>query len=299
MHYLVHANDVPGRERELLEITRKYERAAPRNPHALHMPTHIYTRLGDWDGVIRGNLLAAEAALEHPAGEHGEYVWDEFPHAIEYLVYAYLQKGDVEDATAQVRRLWSTERLEPTFKTAFHLSSTKARYALERKDWAEAASIPARVPEGLDWDRFPWAEGVSVFARGLGAAHLKRLDEARAASARLAELDARATQSGEALFARNVRVLRLEVDAWTAQAAGQPDAAAELMREAAELETNTPKHAVTPAPTLPAYEQYGDLWMEQGQPARALEAYRRSLELYPNRANSLRGAAAAERATGP
>ena len=93
MHYLVHANDVPGRERESLEITRKYDAVAPRNPHALHMPTHIYTRLGDWDGVIRGNLRAADAALEHPAGENGEYVWDEFPHAIEYLVYAYLQKG--------------------------------------------------------------------------------------------------------------------------------------------------------------------------------------------------------------
>ena len=99
MHYLVHANDVPGREKELLDITRKYETAAPRNPHALHMPTHIYTRLGDWDGVIRGNLLAADAALEHPAGAHGEFVWDEFPHAIEYLVYAYLQKGGRREPT--------------------------------------------------------------------------------------------------------------------------------------------------------------------------------------------------------
>lgn len=93
MHYLVHANDVPGRERESLEITRKYEAVAPHNPHALHMPTHIYTRLGDWNGVIRGNLKAADAALDHPAGDKGEYVWDEFAHAIEYLVYAELQKG--------------------------------------------------------------------------------------------------------------------------------------------------------------------------------------------------------------
>jgi hypothetical protein len=88
MHYLVHANDVPGRERESLEITRKYEAVAPRNPHALHMPTHIYTRLGEWNGVVQGNLRAAEAALEHPAGDQGEFVWDEFPPAIEYLVYA-------------------------------------------------------------------------------------------------------------------------------------------------------------------------------------------------------------------
>lgn len=108
MHYLVHANDAPGRERESLEITRRYEALAPRNPHALHMPTHIYTRLGDWDGVIRGNLKAAEAALEYPAGDHGELVWDEFPHAIEYLVYAYLQQGRDDAAHVQVQRLRGT-----------------------------------------------------------------------------------------------------------------------------------------------------------------------------------------------
>ena len=146
MHYLVHANDAPGRERESLDITRKYETVAPRNPHALHMPTHIYTRLGDWNGVIRGNMLAAEAALEHPAGDHGEFVWDEFPHAIEYLVYAYLQKGGDEAAAAQLKRLRATARLQPTFKTAFHLASTQARYALERRAWNEAALISPASP---------------------------------------------------------------------------------------------------------------------------------------------------------
>jgi tetratricopeptide (TPR) repeat protein len=296
MHYLVHANDVPGRENELLEITRKYEAAAPRNPHALHMPTHIYTRLGDWDGVIRGNLLAADAALEHPAGEHGEFVWDEFPHAIEYLVYAYLQKGDFASARAQVERLAGTARLEPSFKTAFHLASTRARYALERGAWTEAAALPSRVPATLDWERFPWPEAISVFARGLGAARLGRPGEARAASARLDALDSSAQRSGEDLFARNIRVLRLEVDAWTAQAEGRAREAAARMQEAADLEAATPKHAVTPAPTLPAYELLGDLRMLQGHAGEALAAYRRSLELYPNRRNSLLGVDAAERA---
>ncbi|MGQ0835089.1 MAG: hypothetical protein ACT4O5_09260, partial [Gammaproteobacteria bacterium] len=121
MHYLVHANDVPGRERELLEIVRKYDAVAPRNPHALHMPTHIYTRLGEWEAVIRGNLRAADAALEHPAGDRGQFVWDEFPHAIEYLIYAHLQQGADDKAAAQLKRLRETPRLEPTFKTAFHL----------------------------------------------------------------------------------------------------------------------------------------------------------------------------------
>ena len=138
MHYLVHSNDVPGRERELLEITRKYEAAAPNNPHALHMPTHIYTRLGDWDGVIRGNLRAADAALEYPAGDHGEFVWDEFPHAIEYLVYAYLQKGDFADAAAAAR--------------------AAAQYGAHRTD------VQDRLPPGFDAG--PLRTGTARLARG-------------------------------------------------------------------------------------------------------------------------------------
>jgi predicted nucleic acid-binding protein len=299
MHYLVHANDVPGRERELLDITRKYESAAPRNPHALHMPTHIYTRLGDWDGVIRGNLKAAEAALEHPAGEHGEFVWDEFPHAIEYLVYAYLQKGANDDAAAQLRRLLGTARLEPSFKTAFHLASTQARFALERRAWNEAALIAPREPANLDWDRFPWPEAIAQFAHGLGAAHLGKLDAAEKSLARLEALEAGARQSGEDLFARNIQVLRLELGAWLAQMDERNDESLALMQQAAALETSTPKHAVTPAPTLPAHEMLGDLLMAQRKYADALAAYRRSLELYPNRFNSLRGAARAQSALAP
>lgn len=298
MHYLIHANDVPGREKESLEITRKYETVAPRNPHALHMPTHIYTRLGDWNGVIRGNLRAAKAALEYPAGEHGEFVWDEFPHAMEYLVYAYLQKGADEEAAAQARRLHTTARLEPTFKTAFHLASTQARYALERRAWNEAALLVPRQPATLDWDRFTWPEAITWFARGLGQAHLGKINEARAASERLEELEAATRKTGEDLFARNIRMLRLELNAWLAQVAGKEGASVALMREAAELEASTPKHAVTPGPTLPAHELLGDLLMEQKQPAEALAAYRRSLELYPRRFNGLLGAARAAGALG-
>jgi len=296
MHYLVHANDVPGRERELLEVTRKYEAAAPDNPHALHMPTHIYTRLGDWDAVVRGNLRAAEAALKYPAGERGEFVWDEFPHAVEYLVYAQLQKGDDGAASAQVKRLHTTARLEPSFKTAFHLSSTRARFALERRAWGEAASLAPRTPAGLDWDRFHWAEAIVWFARGMGAAHLGRVKDAGAAVERLEELEGATRKAGEELFARNIRVLRLEVSAWLAHAGRRSESALSLMREAAELEDSTPKHAVTPGPTLPARELLGDLLTEHKRAAEALAAYRRSLELYPRRFNTLLGAARAARA---
>jgi tetratricopeptide (TPR) repeat protein len=298
MHYLIHANDVPGRERESLEITRKYEAVAPDNPHALHMPTHIYTRFGDWNGVIRGNLRAAEAALKYPAGDHGEFIWDEFPHAIEYLIYAYLQKGSDDEAAAQLERLRATARLEPTFKTAFHLASTQARYALERRAWNEAAVLVPRQPATLDWDRFTWPEAIAQFARGLGAAHLGKINRAKAAGERLGELEAATRKAGEDLFARNIRVLRLELNAWLAHVQGQGESSVALMREAAELEASTPKHPVTPGPTLPAHELLGDLLMEQKQPAEALAAYKRSMELYPRRFNGLLGAARAARAFG-
>jgi len=300
MHYLIHANDAPGRESEALEIVRKYETLAPRNPHALHMPTHIYTRRGDWDAVVRGNLRAAEAALEHPAGERGELVWDEFPHAIEYLVYAYLQEGADDDAAAEMRRLQGTARLEPTFKTAFHLASVPARYALERRAWGEAARLAPRpdTPVTLDWDRFPWPEAITWFARGLGSAREGHAEEARSAGRRLAELESTAATAGEDHFARSIRVLRLAVGAWAAQAEHDGSSSVALMREAAELEASTPKHAVTPGPTLPAGELLGDLLMEQGRPGEALAAYRRSLDLCPRRFNGLLGAARAARAAG-
>jgi len=188
--------------------------------------------------------------------------------------------------------------LEPTFKTAFHLASTRARYALERRAWSEAVVLVPREPATLDWDRFAWPEAIVWFARGLGAARLGRAAEARAAVERLDELEAATRKVGEELFARNIRVLRLELSAWLAHVEGQGESGARLMREAAELEVSTPKHAVTPGPTLPAQELLGDLLMEERRPAEALAAYRGSLELYPRRFNGLLGAARAARALG-
>lgn len=298
MHYLVHANDVPGRERELIEVTRKYDAAAPRNPHALHMPTHIYTRLGDWPAVIRGNERAAEAALEHPAGDRGQFVWDEFPHAIEYLVYAHLQRGDDDRAEAERGRMFAMANLEPTFKTAFHLASTTTRVALERRDWDAAAAIVPREPAALTWDRFAWPEAIQQFGRGLGAAHLGQVAVADAAVERLTELEATTRDAGEALFARNIAVLRLELQGWQAHAAGARADSVRLLREAAALEASTPKHAVTPGPTIPAQELLGDLLMLHGQPAEALAAYVEALRHYPRRYNTLLGAARAARSAG-
>ena len=199
MHYLVHANDVPGREHEELDITNKYESAAPDNPHALHMPTHIYTRLGDWDGVIRGNLLAANAALKTPAGEHGELVWDEFPHAIEYLVYAYLQKGDYDDARAQrdrpgARKTWSPAS-RPRFTCRPRARATRSSGRTGRKR-RPSRCAPRRASPGTSFPgprRYPALRADSARPTSANSTH------ARAESQRLAELDANASKAGEEL----------------------------------------------------------------------------------------------------
>ncbi len=296
MHYLVHANDANGREHTSLDITYKYEASAPGNPHALHMPTHIYTRLGDWPAVIRGNLRAATVALTFPAGDHGQYVWDEFPHAIEYLVYAQLQQGADGEAATRVARLRATERLEPTFKTAFHLASTQARYVLERRDWDAATKLVPREPASLPWDKFAWPEAITLFARGMGAAHQGQAAEAIAIGTRLDTLERATGAQGESIFSSNIRLLRLALAAWVAQSEGRRARGLALLREAVALEDATPKHAVTPAPTLPALEQLGDLQMEQGSATDALASYRLDLARYPRRFNGLLGAARAARA---
>ena len=298
MHYLVHARDVPGREGRSLPVVRRYDASAPRNPHALHMPTHIYTRLGDWDAVISGNRRAADAALEYPAGDSGQFVWDEFPHAIEYLVYASLQQGADGDAARQLQRLHGTARLQPSFKTAFHLASTSARFALERHAWREAMQLMPRTPATLDWDRFYWPEAVTWFAKGMGAVHEGDTVATRVAIDRLQFLENAAGTAGEELFARSIRVMRLEVSAWLAHRAGDAVTGVRLMQQAADLEVVTPKHAVTPAPTVPAHELLGDLLMLQQNPGAALAAYERALSLYPRRFNTLLGAARAARAAG-
>jgi tetratricopeptide (TPR) repeat protein len=225
-------------------------------------------------------------------------VWDEFPHAIEYIVYAYLQKGADDSAAAELQRLHSTPRLEPTFKTAFHLVSTQARYALERQDWTQAAAIVPREPASLPWDRFGWPEAIAHFARGLGAAHRNDLASARTAAARIDSLEQGSRQSGEALFSRNIRMLGLELNAWIAHVEGQSDSSVKLMREAMTLEITTPKHAVTPGPTLPASELLGDLLFAQRKYPDALHEYQRTLEAYPRRYRSMLGAARAAREAG-
>jgi hypothetical protein len=213
-------------------------------------------------------------------------------------VYALLQTGDDAAAERALIRLQRTPDLQPGFKTAFHLSSIPARYALERRDWKSAAALEPRPDASLSWDRFPWPEAVTWFARGLGAARSGDVPAAAAAETRLGELRDASQRLGEELWMRQTEILRLGVAGWRMHAAADDGDAERLLREAVGLEETTPKHPVTPAPTLPAAELLGDLLLELDRPADALLAYEASLRSAPNRFHSLVGAARSARASG-
>ena len=295
VHYTIHANDIDGRAEESLEVVRSYDDIAPSVPHALHMPTHIYVRLGEWDEVIRWNEKSAEAALKFPAGDT---VSHHYPHALDYLIYAHLQRAEDERAGEILASAMAEENYQPSFISAFHLAAIPARYLVERRQWAEAAALPENSPATIPWDIFSWPVAMNQFARGLGAARSGDLEGAREAVAKLEGLKTRADENAEDYFATQIEIGRLAVEGWAAHLAGQSDDAVELLRASAELEASTQKHPVTPGAILPAYELLGDLLLELDRPGEALAAYEASLETWPGRFNTMLGAARAASAAG-
>ena len=295
IHYTIHASDVDGRAALGADVARTYDDIAPSVPHALHMPTHIFVRLGEWNDVIEWNRKSADAAIEHPAGT---YVSHHYPHAIDYLAYAYLQQAQDEKVQALLEELQSKEPYQQSFVSAFHLAATPARYLVERRKWAEAASLDVRNPAQFPWEKFAAAEAMTHFARGLGAARTGNAAAARQAAARLQELQDAETAKGESYWATQVEIKRVAVEAWAELADGAQEKALELMAESAALEASTEKHPVTPGALQPAYELLGDMLLETDQPDAALAAYRQSLEKWPRRFNSLLGAARAAHRAG-
>lgn len=293
VHYTIHANDLSGRERESLGVVRSYGEIAPQNPHALHMPTHIFVRLGEWSESIDWNLRAAEAALVQRVGPSEEYVWDEYPHAVEYLIYAYLQQGDDWAALRLIEALGDVPDLQPSFKTAFHIASTGARFTLERQEWEAASRLQVRQPTTLDWDRFPWPEAVVWYARGMGAAHMAEESTVEESLVALARLSNKASESGEPYFATQIRILELELQGWHALVRDDSGGAIELLTAALALENAIPKHPVTPGATLPAGELLGDAYLALGDAELARDAYSASNDRIPGRLNSLLGLARA------
>ena len=280
-HYLIHACDNAELAPRGLPAARAYSQIAPAAPHALHMPSHIFTRLGLWDDSIASNLAASEAA--HQQGDTGEEL-----HAMDYLVYAYLQSGRDADAAHVVQQLKGAPQLNASdFKTTYASTAMPVRYAVERGQWNDAASIvpPTGAP--------PHVLAIAVWSRGMGLTRSGRGPEARAEIDRLRQIEEQLRTSGNDYWATQVDILRREVMAWSAQAGGKPDEAVALMRASADAEDAIEKLPVTPGPIIPAREQLGSLLLEQNHPALALSEFQTALANAAGRRGALQGAARA------
>ncbi|TVR67535.1 MAG: hypothetical protein EA422_00350 [Gemmatimonadales bacterium] len=295
IHYIIHADDATGRAEEHLHVVERYGEVAPHVPHALHMPSHIYVRLGDWPEVIQWNRRSAEAALDHPTDGKVSF---HYIHAMDYKLYGHLQRGEDARADEILRRSLVTGPYQEDFASAFHLAVMPARVALERRDWDEAARIRVGNPDYLDWARYEWPQALSWFARGMGAVMTGDMEAAQAAEGELMHLRDRAEAAGEDAYRTYIEVDRLILSGRIAWAAGDDEGALALTREAAELEGTVQKHPITPGALLPPYEALGELLQDMDRPAEALEAFEAGLEVWPKRYRSLLGAATAAEAAG-
>ena len=296
-HYLIHTNDVPPLAPHGLSAARRYAAIAPDVPHAQHMPSHIFTRLGLWDDAIASNTRSAAAARAYEAERGLTAMWDQRTHALDYLAYAYLQQGRdtaarrVVDEAAAARGGYPAGSLPHEYACA----AIPARFALERGHWSEAARLTVRAAP--EW---PAAEAITHFARTIGAARSGDTAVARHELLVLAQIESTLTASGgpQAYWAGQVAVQRLAARAWLEVATGDTAAAIRHAGQAADREDGTQKHPVTPGPVLPARELEGDLLLLVGKPAAAARAYAAALVLSPNRARSLFGLAHAAELTG-
>ena len=298
-HYLIHAYDFPELAEQALEVADHYGEITPKVPHATHMMTHIYTRLGLWDKAVEWNTISADTAWELcvQTGEINLH----YTHALDYLAYANLQMAN-DDAVVDI--LQTAQELQPPYSetnrdaSAYAFAALPARFALERQDWSAAAALQPRRPES-----FPWEPGhdsyvaITYFSRAIGLARSGRPEEASGDIQMLGEIEARIRDTNP-YWAKQVEIQEAAARAWQAYAMGDESNALERMADSAALEASTRKHAVTPGEVLPAAELYGDMLAESGQFADALAAYRSALQRSPRRFNSVIGAARAAKALG-
>lgn len=288
-HYLIHSYDVPSLAPRALDAAWCYARIAPSAPHALHMPSHTFTRLGYWQESIDTNVASAAAAKRKGATA-------EELHASDYQMYAYLQSGQDTAAKRLVDSLPETAaRFDPEavgsaapgVAGVFALAAIPARWALERGAWGEAAGLEPHA------SRFPHTEAITYFARGIGAARTGDEAGARSALDALDRIGNRLAAAHEGYWAEQVAIQRRGVAAWLAWAEGRKEAALVELRVAAVQEDGTEKNAITPGPIAPAREMLGEMLLAAHQPARALEEFTATLRKEPDRFRALAGAAAA------
>lgn len=285
-HYIIHSFDYPALAELALAAARSYSRIAPDSPHALHMPSHIFIRLGLWQESIESNVASAAAGRKHASAK------DEV-HAIDYLAYAYLQTAQDGKAKELNDAVYAMRKVDAQiFQVAYALAAIPARYTLERRQWAEAAALKVPV-ESFPWNKFAYAEANVYFARSLGASRSGDTAAASTAIERLTAMQKSLAAAKEDYWATQVEIQRLGASAWLAHAEGKREEALKLMRAAADLEDTTEKHPVTPGAVLPARELLGELLLELRQPQQALREFEASLRVSPNRFNGLYGAAKA------
>jgi tetratricopeptide (TPR) repeat protein len=278
-HYLIHLYDYPPIAAKGLDAARRYAKVAPDAPHALHMPSHIFTRVGYWKDSIQSNARSSEVASQT------KDLHDQL-HAMDYLVYAHLQLGQEKQAEAVLAKMKAvTGYTETFFVGPFAIAASPARFAVERNAWAEAAALEVKDN--------PAAQVVAMthYARALGLAKTGNVPAAKAEIAKLDELHKALVDKKDAYWSGQVDIQRQVAAAWVLQAEGKTDEAIKALATAADAEDRTDKHPVTPGPLAPARELYGNLLLERGQSKEALAAYEATLQKEPNRLLAYVGAA--------
>ena len=295
-HYIIHSYDSATFASRALPAARGYAKIAPSAPHALHMPGHIFTRLGLWQESIDSNRMSADAGVAYSTKTGADGVWDQTLHSLDYLVYAYLQTGRDVAAKRVAEEVATIRKAYPeSLPAAYALAAIPARVALERQRWSEAATLTLS-PSTFPWNRFAWGEGITAFARALGMARGGDISGAEKEVQKLASLRDSLVQAKNKYWADQVEVQHRAASALVARAQGKSQEALNLLRSAADLEGSMDKHPVTPAPVVPTRELLGELLLELNQPKEALREFDGTLTAEPNRFRSLFGAAqAAER----
>jgi tetratricopeptide (TPR) repeat protein len=290
VHYIIHTYDYPELAALALPAARRYASIAPSSSHAQHMPSHIFTRMGLWDESINSNLASTSSArcYAENAGIKGH--WGEELHGMDYLVYAYLQKGENNHAKEQCDYLRTIQSAYPVdFKVAYAFAAIPSRYLLENKMWKEAAGLNV-YPANFPWEKFPWQIAIIHFTRLLGSVHMGNIESARAELGKLMTIHDTLTQQKDLYKANQVQIQIEIAKAWILYKEGKNKEALGLMYVAADREDKTEKHPVTPGEVIPARELLADMLLQMNMPEKSLEAYESDLKRHPNRFNGLYGA---------
>jgi hypothetical protein len=297
-HYLIHNYDYPELADLGLDAARKYAAIAANSAHAQHMPSHIFTRLGLWDESIKSNTNSMAAAKCYAENLGAKGHWDQELHGLDYIVYAYLQQGRISEAKLQVDYLASIDSVFPlTFVNAYTFAAAPARFALERKDWKQAASLELK-PTSFPWKKFPWQAGIHHFARLIGLINTNQIADAKSALEELRGIEKQLQENKKDYEANQTRIQITASEALIKFAENKKNDALKLMIAATEMEAATEKHSVTPGEIVPTLELLADMYMKLHQYDDAFESYTADLKIRPGRFNSIYGAAYAAKMSG-